>query len=121
MFSVFIRLALTSALAALFAGFATSWQHYRGEYGYLPNFALSCGMAMLIGLAVAIWTYRTIAFGIALRAVLSVPIAGFAVFIVVWVEPFHNMPLSGIAFFGTMILACVLLIAAMWSYWPKKP
>lgn len=123
MFSVLIRLALTAGLAALAALAASNWQNEfqrQADYGF-TNFLISGCLVLLAGLAGAIWTYRTKAFGIASRAVLTVPLAGFVVFVVRWVQPFHLMPFSGTAFFVAMIVACILLIVAMWSFWPKKP
>ena len=122
MFSVLIRLALTAALAALAALAASNWQNYyqRQLNEGFTNFLVMGSLIVLGGLAVAVWSFRTRLFGLVVRALLSVPFIGFIILVIVWVRPTRDQPLA-VMFFTGLCAVCVLLIAAMWSYWPKKP
>lgn len=121
MFSVLIRLALTSALAALAALAATYWQNEfqrQADYGF-TNFLISGCLVLLGGLVATVWSFRTRVFGFVVRALLSVPFVGFIAFVVAWIRPTREQPLA-LMFFTGLCAVCALLIAAMWSYWPKK-
>jgi hypothetical protein len=121
MFSILIRLALTSALAALAALAASYWQNefQRQLDGGLTNMLVIGSGIVLSGLAMAVWSFRTRLFGLVMRALLSLPFAAFIVFVVVWIRPTRDQPLA-VMFFTGLCAACALLIAAIWSYWPKK-
>lgn len=121
MFSVLMRLALTSALAALAALAASYWQNYyeRQLDDGFTNLLVMGSLIVLGVLAVAVWSFRTWVFGLVIRTLLSVPF-GFIILVVVWARPTRDQPLA-VIFFTGLCSACVLLVAAMWSYWPKKP
>lgn len=121
MFSMLIRLALTSALAALSALAASYWQNdfQRQLDDGFTNFLVIGSWIVLGGLVVAVWSFRTRLFGLVIRTLLSVPFVGFIILVIVWVRPTREQPLA-LMFFTGLCAVCALLIAAMWSYWPKK-
>ncbi len=121
MFSIFIRLALTAALAALAAFVSSYWyQSFLGQEDYgFTKFLVSGGLLILCGLVVSVWSFRTRLFGLVMRTLLSMPFAGFIIFVIVWIRPTPAEPLV-LVFFTGLCAVSVLLVAAMWSYRPKK-